>query len=234
MFKRRQQPPLPENPWMAAKREWIERNGAELASLRWWRGLALFSMLTAAVAVGAALWFAAQPIIKPFVVAVDDLGRAQAIGVMDDAATADERVIRAQLGKLIESWRLVSPDGTRQRRAIETVYSMLPTNTPARRQLNEWYSINNPLERAQDQLVSVALSSVLKVTDTTYQVEWYETVRKHDGKKMSDDRYKAALQIHLQPPTSEKQVYLNPLGILLNDISWAKQQIANPPRRSPS
>lgn len=223
MFKKKPKKQIPYNPWIAAKREWMERNGAELAALRWWRLIGLFALMVAAVAIAGAMWFAAQPTIKPFVVAVDDLGRAQAIGVMEKAGTADERVIRSQLGRFIENWRLVSADGARQRVAIDYVYAMLPAKSAARTKLNDWYSKNNPLTRAKNQLVDVQLSSVLKVTERTYQIEWHENIYEHTGVLLSKTRYKAAAQIKLQSPTDEQQVYLNPLGVLLENLSFTSQ-----------
>ena len=64
------------------------------------------------------------------------------------------------------------------------VYAVLATGDPATAKMNEWLNgtpESNPFKRADTEMVSVEIKSVMPQTDSTWQVDWVETVRDRKG-----------------------------------------------------
>ena len=106
------------NPYLDARCEWNERYGGYIAAATSWRRCACAALAVAAVAVGGLVWSAGQTRIVPYVVAVDRLGDALAVGRADTALPADARIVRAQLAR----WIAAARTGT----AGVDVHSVLP------------------------------------------------------------------------------------------------------------
>jgi type IV secretion system protein VirB5 len=135
-------------------------------------------------------------------------------------------VIRSTVTSFISDARLVTPDGTLQRGAVLRVYAVLATGDPATAKMNEWLNGTpnaNPFKRAETEMVSVEIKSVMPQTDTTWQVDWVETVRDRKGVTVAEpSRMRALVTVYLVPPTTEEQMRKNPLGIFVRDFSWTK------------
>src|SRR5947209_13521451 len=79
-----------------------------------------------------------------------------------------------------------------------------------------------PFKRAQTDIVAVEVNSVLPTSDRTFEVEWVETTRDLYGKVKAADRFKGSFTVAISPPTEERQIRTNPLGIYVTQASWAK------------
>lgn len=210
------------NPYIAARREWDERYGHLITRERNWRMMALLCSLTSLVAIGGMIRLSSRSHIVPFVVAVDSLGRPVAAGAAEEASTADDRIKRATLFTWVEDLRSVTTDGIAQRKAIDRVYAHIASGAQAQAFVSEFYRADPPQKRAQTETVSVEVRSVLPTSDRTFEVEWTETTRDLYGAVKAQDQWKAAFTIAINPPTEERMVRINPLGIYVTNASWAK------------
>ena len=109
-----------------------------------------------------------------------------------------------------------------QRKSIDRVYARIAIGTQALTVINEFYRSNPPQNRAQSQSVSVDVQSVLATSNRTFQIEWTETTRDLQGEIKSQDRWKGAFTIAINPPTDERQIRANPLGIYITNASWTR------------
>ena len=153
---------------------------------------------------------------------------ALAVSVADKAAPVDSRAIQATLASFINDARMVTPDVTVQRNAVFRIYAHLNAEDAATVKMNEYMNdeANNPFRRAEKELVSIEITSVLQQSDETWQIDWKETVTDRQGVRISDFRMRALLMVHVVPPTnrtSEDQIRKNPLGIYIRDFNWSKQ-----------
>ncbi|HGJ9495366.1 TPA: VirB8/TrbF family protein, partial [Neisseria gonorrhoeae] len=93
--------------------------------------------------------------------------------------------------------------------------------------MNEWLNgtpESSPFRRAEKELVSVEIKSVLKQSDNSWQVDWVETTRAHDGKLLQPPQnMRALLNIYYVPPTTEQQIIVNPIGMFIRDFSWSNE-----------
>jgi type IV secretion system protein TrbF len=210
------------NPYLAARREWDERYGDLVTRARNWRLMALLSGLVALMATIGIVWLSVRSHVVPFVVLVDNLGRSVASGIADQTEPGDDRLKRASIFNWVENLRLVTADGVVQRKAIDRVYSQIASGSAAQTFISEFYRNDPPFKRAQTTTVSVEVKSVLPTSDRTYEIEWSETTRDLYGTVKATDLWKGSLSIAVNPPKDEREARINPLGIYITDMSWAK------------
>lgn len=160
--------------------------------------------------------------VVPYVVAVDSLGRQVAAGAAEESSEVDERLKRAAMFEWVGDLRMITADGIAQRKAIDRVYARIANASEAMAVVNEFYRGNPPQNRAQTETVSVDVQSVLATSDRTYQVEWVETVRDMTGQVQSEDHWKGAFTIAINPPTDERLIRTNPIGIYVTNASWTR------------
>jgi type IV secretion system protein VirB5 len=212
----------PHNPYLAARREWDERYGDLITRARNWRTLAAICALTTLVATAGLMWTVARSRIVPFVVLMDNLGRPLASGIAEQATANDDRLKRASVLAWVEDLRLVTTDGIAQRKAIDHVYSQIASGSEAQTFISEFYRSGPPFKRAQTETVSVEVNSVLPTSNRTFEVDWVETTRDLYGAVKATDRWKGSFSIALNPPTDERLARINPLGVYITNVSWAK------------
>ncbi len=212
----------PHNPYLAARKEWDERYGDLLTRARNWRVLALLLGVVACVQAGGLIYLSSKSRVIPFVVAIDSLDRVVAAGPAQQSGVTDERLVRAALYEWIGDLRMVTTDGVTQRKAIDRVYSMIGSGTPAQVQIGEFYSKNPPASRAQHQTVAAEVKAVFSTSDKTYEVEWVETTRSLNGQVLSEENWKGSVTIAVNPPADERLARINPLGIYVIGVSWSR------------
>jgi type IV secretory pathway TrbF-like protein len=228
LFSKQQLAAVPEagsgsyNPYLAARREWDERYGDQITRARNWRTMALLCSVTALVACSGMIWLAAHSRVVPFIAVVDGLGRPIASGTGDQTSTADERLKKAVLLQWVEQLRAVTTDGIAQRKAIDRVYSHIANNSPAMSFVSDYYRANQPFVRAQKETVSVEVRTVLPTSERTIEIEWVETTRDLYGAVKSTDQWKGLFTITITPPSDERTVRVNPLGIYVISANWSR------------
>lgn len=140
-------------PYLAARREWDERYGDQMARARNWRTIAVLCTMVALVATSGVVWLSFRSRIVPFVVVTDNLGRPVASGLAEQASTADEQLKRSTVIEWVENLRLVTTDGIARRRAIDRVYAHIASGSPAQTFISDFYRTGQPFTRAQAETV---------------------------------------------------------------------------------
>ncbi len=208
-----------ENPYLSARREWNERYGDYIARARSWRWAAFAALAVSLVLAIGVAWQAAQSKVVPYVVEVDKLGDAVAVARADRATTADVRVVKAQLAAWIVDVRSVSSDPLAQKNALSRSYAM--TAATATIFLNDYYRQHSPF--GQQRTVAVSVDAVLPVSTQTYQLQWTEDARDLQGRDLATTHWLASVTIAFDPPTDERGILSNPLGLYITGISWTQR-----------
>jgi type IV secretion system protein VirB5 len=177
--------------------------------------------------IGGVIYVGSKSKFVPYVIEVNRLGEAVAVGPAQVAAPADPRVVRATLASFIASARLVTPDVSLQRAAIFRVYALLHSKDPAAQQMNEWYNgskESSPFVRAAKVTVTTDINSVLPISGTSWQVDWQETTRDREGALVGQPVHmRAMVTVYLEPPSmsaDETAIERNPLGIYVSNFTW--------------
>lgn len=214
--------PPQRNPYLDARKEWDERYGSLISRANNWRRAALAALLIALLETGGLIALAMKSKVVPYVVAIDSLGRTVASGPAEQTPAADDKLKRAALFHWVSDLRTVTIDGVAQRKAIDRVYTMIANGSPAQIEVGDFYRLAPPQERAQTRTVDVEVKAVFATSEKTYQVEWTETIRGLSGQMEGEERWKGSFTITVNPPTDERLIRLNPLGIYVTNVSWSR------------
>ena len=208
-----------ENPYLSARREWNERYGDYIARARNWRRAAFAALAVSLVLSIGVVWEAAQSKVVPYVVEVDKLGDAVAVGRADRATPADSRVLKAQLAAWIVDVRSVSSDPLAEKSALDRVYAL--TAATATIFLNDYYRQHSPF--GQSRTVAVSVDAVLPISNQTYQLQWTEDARDFQGRDIGTTHWLASVTLAFDPPSDERGILSNPLGLYVTGISWTQR-----------
>lgn len=214
----------PKNPYIAARREWDERYGSEIKRAENWRLIALLIAATCLVESTGLVVMATQSRLVPYVVKVDKLGTAVAVGraeAMDQKA--EFNVTKAQLARFIVDARSIVGDPYAQRQQIDRLYSMLPAGARSHTMLSAFFKNDDPFKKGESLSTTVRITNVMRLTDKTWQVEWEESslgINATSAPVMQN--WRANLTVATSPPTTEAQILANPLGIFVTDLNWSQ------------
>ncbi|MFH0781520.1 MAG: VirB8/TrbF family protein [Pseudomonadota bacterium] len=216
-----------DNPYLSARRTWNEHVRGVVSSRQSWQFIGLLSMLITLASIGGIIHIGSQSKFIPYVVQVDKLGEAVAAGPVTATTSVDPRILSTTVSEFISSARVVTPDVALQRKAILKLYALLSASDPATEKMNEWLNGNSPFKRAENEMVSIEIKSVLAQTTNTWQVDWMETLRDRQGVIKETKNMRALITVYTtenSPETTEEQIRLNPLSIYIRDFSWSGLQ----------
>lgn len=219
------------NPYFDYRNAWTSREAAAKSRERMWQIVTLFSVLIAIFALGGLIYYANNSKYIPYVVEVDKLGAAMGVKPADKMQRADPRVIRYTIANFITESRLVSPDINVQKRAIFRVYALLNQADVAFAKMNEYMNGSEettPFARAQKIAVETEIVSMIPQTETSWEIDWIETVRnRNNGEVMDKCRMRANLSFYFAPvertQTPESLLY-NPMALFVRDFNWGRIQ----------
>lgn len=211
-----------ESPYLNAARVWQERYGEYIKAAANWRFTGVIALVILAFSVGGNVMQARQQKVVPYIVRVDDLGRTHSVNKVEPQTGLPAPFIQSELSGFIQNWRTVTADFDLQKKMVNKLSAY--TAEAAKGQLREWYEKNNPYQRAKNgKLVQVEIRGLpLPVSKNAWRVEWTETSRSHSGILLGSETFEATLSVKIQPPVTENQVLLNPGGILITEVAFAK------------
>jgi type IV secretion system protein TrbF len=186
------------NPYLAARREWDERYGGQIAQIRQWRWAAFIALTVATVSSAGLVWTLSERRIVPYVVTVDKLGSAIAVGRADEAVQPDRAVTVAGLARFIADMRSVYVDAAAERAILKEGYAMINRRSDAYAAMNAHMRAHDPFERAKSETVTVEVRSVLPISAQTWRVER----RKRDGTEPASTEMQATITLTFSAPSA--------------------------------
>ncbi len=212
--------PEPATPYQRAGQLWDERLGSARVQAHNWRLMA-FGCLTLAVGLGGGvLWLGMQSRVVPYVVEVDREGQVRAVGPAIKPYEPTDAQIAFHLSRFIADLRSLSIDPVVVRRNWLEAYDYVTER--AGTLLSDYARANDPFKSIGERSISVQVSSVVRVSDQSFQVKWSEQTYEHESLS-STERWTAILTIVVQPPRTTEAVRKNPLGIYVDGLSWSRE-----------
>ncbi|MBZ0069840.1 MAG: conjugal transfer protein TrbF [Thiobacillus sp.] len=219
------------NPYLSARRTWNDHVGRIVALNKMLLLWGLAALMIVLVAVGGVIHIGSQSKFVPFLYEVDKLGQTRGVGPISTTSKTDPRVVSSMLSDWLNDARMVTVDVALQRRAVLRVYAKLSPKDPATIKMNEWLNGNpekNPFKRAETELASVEIKSILQQTPETWQVDWVETTRDRTGALKTEPATWRALvtvyQAETNEGTTDEQLRANPANLFVRDFSWSRVQ----------
>ncbi len=224
LFKRPQvrysETPEPVTPYQAAAQVWDQRIGSARVQAKNWRLMAFGSLSLALLMAGGLVWRSAQSIVTPYVIEVDAAGQVRAVGEAATPYKPTDAQIAYHLARFVTDVRSLSIDPIVVRQNWLQAYDYTTDRGAAT--LNEYARTHDPFSRIGQNSVAVEVTSVVRASDTSFQMRWIE--RSYAGGAPSGtERWTAVLSIALQPPRTEERLRKNPLGIYVNGLSWSRE-----------
>jgi type IV secretion system protein VirB5 len=212
--------PEPATPYQRAAQVWDDRIGSARVQANNWR-LMSFGGLGLALCLGGALvWQSVQSRVTPYVVQVDKFGAVQAVAPAVQNYVPTDAEIVWYLGRFITDVRSLSSDPVIVRRNWLEAYDY--TTDHGATALNQYARANDPFKAIGQRTVSVQINSVVRVSDTSFQVKWTEQVFDHDALAKTE-RWTSILSIVTKPPVTAETLRRNPLGLYINALNWSRE-----------
>ena len=212
--------PEPATPYQAAAQAWDERIGSARVQAKNWRLMAFGCLALALVMAGGLVWRSAQSIVTPYVVEVDTGGQVRAVGEATTPYRPNDAQTAHHLARFITLVRSLSIDPVVVRQNWLDAYNYTTDRGAA--VLNDYARTNDPFARIGQESVTVQINSVVRASDSSYQVRWSEH-RFVNGAAAGIERWTAVVSVVLQTPRTEQRLRRNPLGIYVNGLSWSQE-----------
>jgi len=212
--------PEPETPYQRAGQLWDDRIGSARAQARNWRLMAFGGLfLTTGLSAGL-VWQSMQSRVVPYVVEVDALGEARAVTPAATDYRPTDPQIAWHLGRFITNIRGKSLDPVLMRENWLSAYDFASPRGAIF--LGEYARSANPFADVGDKTVSVQVTSVVRASDTSFQVKWLENAFER-GSLAGRSRWTAILTVTVKPPRNADTLRKNPLGLYVDAIDWSRE-----------
>jgi len=211
--------PAPATPYQAAAQVWDDRLGSARVQAKNWRLMA-FGCLGLALLMSAGLvWQSGQSRVTPYVVEVDHAGQVRAVGAAVTPYKPTDAQIAWYLARFITDVRSLSIDPIVVRQNWLEAYGYTTDHGAAT--LNAYARAHDPFAHVGQDSVSADVTSVVRVSDASFQVRWTEQ-HFNEGTPTGVEHWTAMLTLVMQTPRTERQLRRNPLGIYINGLSWSR------------
>jgi type IV secretion system protein VirB5 len=172
-------------------------------------------------------WFRVLSIQKeiPIVIEVNELGRAKYVGDISGKSYLHGYTVKDYM---VES---VLRDFIAYTREIYVDQEIMSKNY---RQAAAWCS-NELKTKLRDELIEedpfamigrvkkvVSIESGIKITNATWQYDWFDVTNDMYGKEISKIRYRGIFTAAIKEPQTENERFNNPLGIYIVDYNISK------------
>ena len=210
----------PETPYQRAGQMWDERIGSSRVQAANWRLIAFGCLVLAGGLAASNVWQSMQSRVAPYVVEVDRLGEARSVAPAIQNYKPTDGQIAWHLGRFISNVRSVSTDPVLVKRNWLDAYDFATDRAAIF--LNEYARTNDPFAGIGERSVSVQVTSVVRASDSSFQVKWTESTYER-GSLAKTERWTAMLTTVVHPPKTADALRRNPLGLFVNAIDWARE-----------
>ena len=212
--------PEPVTPYQRAAQLWDDRIGSARVQARNWRLMA-FGCLALSAGLGTGLvWQSGMSRVTPYVVEVDKLGEVQAVAPAIEAYQPSDAQIAWFLAHFINDVRSLPIDPVLVRRDWLEAYDFATDR--AALFLNDYARTSDPFSGVGARSISVEVTSVVRASDTSFQVKWIEQAYQQ-GSLSTTTRWTAILTTIIETPRTADVLRRNPLGLYVNGIAWSRE-----------
>ena len=211
--------PEPATPFRQPGQRRDRQLGEARRRARQWQFLALIAIAMAMALSGGLVFLAVFNGQAPFIVEVDEQGRARAIGPATGALTPTDAQIAYHLAAFIENVRGVAADPVVVRQNWLKAYDYASDRASVT--LSDYARANDPFTKIGKSSIAVEVKSVVRASKDSFQLRWIERAYEN-GALASTRRFTGILSILLAPPKTAERIARNPLGIYVHDINWSE------------
>lgn len=209
------------NPFSANARDMDARLDQALRNAAHWRIASALFGVTALLLAGGLVWQGTRPTVKPYIVEIEPNGRVERIGFADGVYQPTDAQLAHHLGRFIELVRGKPMDAVVLRQNWTRAYAFLAGD--ALHKMDDYARANDPTRDLGHETRMAEIVSVIRQSPQSFQVRWRET-RYLNGQLAGTSAFVALLTYAIDPAATEDQLYKNPLGLRIVDLSWTSEQ----------
>jgi type IV secretion system protein TrbF len=171
--------------------------------------------------------------VTPYVVEVDKLGLARALGPVEPLRRTETRLVVAQIAEFVRDVRTVVPSDVAEGDVMSRAYAYVDQGGAAF--LNAYFTDpkNNPRVLARAMTRTAEVTAVLPTgggagaggaggAGGSWRVQWVETEYPLDGGTPVAHPWEAYLGVRVSPPQTTETIERNPLGVYVTSITWTR------------
>jgi len=211
----------PTTPYQRANQEWDNRIGNAVVQASNWR-YAMFGTLALCIfLVFGIIYQSSKASVVPYIVQVSQGGEVLNVSkAIETYRTPQENEIKYFLGKWLRDVRDLPLDiVVKKQNWVSSYYFMRPA---AALKMNEIIKKDNPMSKVGEMTIGVKLTSIVKMSPQSYQCRWVEEVFGKGGDLIDAYKMTGVLTVDFSRPKTEKDIFVNPLGLYVKDFSWSK------------
>lgn len=210
-----------ETPYWKAQQVWDERLGSSYAQLRQWRWLSLALLVVCGLLAASLAIVAAQQKNTVYVAEIGQQGRVINVAPLSLPYNPDQAQVEYFLGQFVQLVRALPLDPVVAKQNWLKAYAFLsPRGTAV---FNQLMRNDNPLQALGKQTVTVQISAMNALSNTSYDIDWSETVVGANGQTLSKTNYAGVFTVSVTTPKTQAQILTNPLGIMIDNVHWSRQ-----------
>jgi len=169
---------------------------------------------------GTLIWQSMQSRVIPYVIEVNKFGEAHAVAPAIQDYQPTDAQIAWYLARFITNVRTISTDPVIVRQNWLAAYDFAADR--AALFLNDHAKKNDPFGQIGTQSVSAQVTSVVRASDSSFQVKWTEQTFDR-GTLTRTEHWTAILTVVTQSPRTAEQLRKNPLGLFIKAIDWSRE-----------
>ena len=212
------------NPYLSQRRVYSDVIESAVATANTWKTYCFILFIALLASVSANVYQGTLTRVKPVVIEVDGHGiPSKLYSVSSSVNKTDGLVGKAALARVVKGIRGVSVDADVTKRELNEIMFFFRTTSAAHNKIASYIRDpeTNPFARAKNETVDVKISNVVKITDTSWQVDWVETTYSRQGKQNAPIKYmRAVATVSYVSDISPQMAIVNPLGLVIEDLTW--------------
>ncbi len=203
-----------ETPYQRAKQAFDDLIGNARVQAANWR-LAFFGcLILLLIAVTGLIVVSLKVRVIPYVVEVNQQGAVNLVGRAEQTYQPSLAAIKYFVSQFVTWIRSIPVDPVVLRQNFLNSYNFV---TPkGKNTLSAYAQEQDPFKKLGQKAVSVDLSSIVKLSENSYQVMWIEQEYSSSGAPVQKKGYTGVFNLEFRTPKDEKAVFANPLGIYID------------------
>ena len=135
----------------------------------------------------------------------------------------DDNSIEYFLNDFIKKARFLSTDLVLYKKNQQSLGYFLENMKVAKKLDKSLEEAEYPMMIKSNFAVDIELVSTLRVSPESFQIRWWEIVYDENGKLLSKDLMVGILKYEIKKPKNKETILVNPLGIIITDLSISKE-----------
>lgn len=214
-----------ETPYQRARQVVDDRLGSARKQAFSWRLFGLGALMVAAVSVVGVIYQSSKASVIPYVVEVDGQGAVRLVG---SPQTQQWKPTEGVKRHFLEEWLLdvreLSSDKEVVREDLLEAYEAVTAKAKA--QLDTFIDETKPFEKIGKETRQLEISSINKVSEDSYRLEWREKVFGKSGYVEATEQYVGIITLMHRKPKDREELEQNPLGLYVKHFSINQRSAA--------